>query len=139
MIRAEQHDNAVRVPEGIGAENDALIMTEGHTQSVSVTSAKSELRFRGMSLLTDHEVEVFLDAHPGWKRTGKAISRTFEFGGFSEAIGFVTRIALLAEKADHHPDIDIRWNKVTLAVVTHSEGGLTGRDVELADTADRLA
>ena len=54
-------------------------------------------------------------------------------------MGFVTRVALEAEKADHHPDIDIRWNKVTLTLSTHSEGGLTVKDLDLADIADGLA
>ncbi len=54
-------------------------------------------------------------------------------------MGFVTRVALEAEKANHHPDIDIRWNQVTLTLSTHSEGGLTAKDLDLADVADGLA
>lgn len=91
-----------------------------------------------MALGEDHEVEAFLGEHAGWSRSGDTISRTYEFADFNEAMGFVTRVALEAEKADHHPDIDIRWNKVTLALTTHSEGGLTVKDLKLADTADGL-
>ena len=89
-----------------------------------------------MSLVPDQEIESFLAAHPGWARDGKPITRTYEFSGFDEAMGFVTRISLLAEKLDHHPDIDIRWNKVTLSIFTHSEGGLTAKDLDFARMAD---
>lgn len=91
-----------------------------------------------MSLVPDHEVEAFLDSHPEWELNGKEIRRTFVFKNFSESMGFVTRVGLDAEKSDHHPDIDIRWNQVTLTLSTHSEGGLTARDLVLADTADSL-
>jgi 4a-hydroxytetrahydrobiopterin dehydratase len=92
-----------------------------------------------MALIEDHEVEAFLEEHSDWSRSGDSINRTFEFEDFNEAMGFVTRVALEAEKANHHPDIDIRWNKVTLDLSTHSEGGLTAKDLKLADTADGLA
>ena len=62
-----------------------------------------------------------------------------DLADFVEAMGFVTRVALVAEKAFHHPDIDIRWNKVTLRLSTHSEGGLTEKDLELAERVDGLA
>jgi 4a-hydroxytetrahydrobiopterin dehydratase len=91
-----------------------------------------------MALVDDHEIEAFLEDHGGWSRSDESISRTFEFGDFNEAMGFVIRVAMEAEKADHHPDIDIRWNKVTLTLSTHSEGGLTAKDLKLADTADGL-
>ncbi len=92
-----------------------------------------------MTLASDGEIEAFLGDHPGWSREGAEIRRTYEFADFGESMGFVTRVALAAEKADHHPDIDIRWNKVTLALSTHSEGGLTFRDLDLADVTDGLA
>lgn len=91
-----------------------------------------------MSVLPDHEVEAFVEAHPEWSWSDIEITRTFEFADFNEAMGFVTRVALEAEKANHHPDIDIRWNKVTLTLSTHSEGGLTAKDLDLADTTDGL-
>lgn len=92
-----------------------------------------------MSLVPDHEIEAFLEAHPEWSRAGNEITRTYAFRDFNRAMGFVTRVALAAERADHHPDIDIRWNKVTLTLSTHSEGGLTARDLDLADRCDGLA
>lgn len=75
---------------------------------------------------------------PGWKKKAAAISRTFEFKDFPAAVNFVRRVAVLAEKSWHHPDIDIRWNKVTLTLTTHDEGGLTKKDFTLAKKVDRL-
>ena len=91
-----------------------------------------------MSLVPHHEVGAFLEAHPEWGLDGKEITRTYVFKDFSQSMGFVTRVGLEAEKADHHPDIDIRWNKVKLTLSTHSEGGLTASDLILADAADHL-
>ena len=70
----------------------------------------------------------------GWERDGEVISRVFTLGDFNAAMGFVNRVAMASEVADHHPDIDIRWNKVTLVLTTHSEGRLTDKDVHLAET-----
>ena len=86
--------------------------------------------------LTSGHVAVFLSDHPEWRRDGESISRTFVFADFNGAMGFVTRIALAAEVADHHPDIDIRWNKVTVALTTHSEAALTSKDLDLAARFD---
>jgi 4a-hydroxytetrahydrobiopterin dehydratase len=91
-----------------------------------------------MSVLPNDEVESFIGSHPDWSWADTEITRTFEFADFNESIGFVTRVAMAAEKADHHPDIDIRWNKVTLTLSTHSEGGLTAKDLDLADKVDGL-
>jgi 4a-hydroxytetrahydrobiopterin dehydratase len=88
--------------------------------------------------LPDAEVEAFIEGHPQWSWADVAITRTYEFEDFNESMGFVTRVGLAAEKADHHPDIDIRWNKVTLTLSTHSEGGLTEKDLTLADQIDGL-
>jgi 4a-hydroxytetrahydrobiopterin dehydratase len=85
-----------------------------------------------MELLTDEAVETFLTDHPGWSREGDELVRIFEFADFTGSMGFVTRVALMAERANHHPDIDIRWNEVRIALTTHSEGGLTGKDTDLA-------
>ncbi|MFQ5524272.1 MAG: 4a-hydroxytetrahydrobiopterin dehydratase [Acidimicrobiia bacterium] len=92
-----------------------------------------------MSLVPEHEIDAFLEAHPDWARSDSEIKRTYVFRDFNQAMGFVTRVALVAERADHHPDIDIRWNKVTLTLSTHSQGGLTARDLDLADRCDGLA
>jgi len=91
-----------------------------------------------MARLNATQVKTALGRLPDWKKTGPAISRTFQFKDFVAAIRFVKRVARLAEEAWHHPDIDIRWNKVTLTLTTHSEGGLTGKDFKLARRFDRL-
>ena len=73
-----------------------------------------------------------------WQRNGEIISRTFEFGDFPAAMKFVNAVAELAEQAQHHPDIDVRWNKVTLALTTHDAGGLTEKDFAMAQSCDAL-
>lgn len=84
------------------------------------------------------QVEANLRKVPEWELEDKAISRTFEFDDFAEAIEFVNNVAEIAEEAEHHPDIDIRWNKVTLRLSTHSQGGITGNDFEVAGRIDNL-
>lgn len=74
----------------------------------------------------------------GWEERGGALERTFELGSFAEAIGFVDRIAELAERENHHPDIAVSYRKVTLRWTTHSAGGITERDRELAARSDEL-
>jgi len=88
-----------------------------------------------MPLSAEKTIETFLEENPPWEREGETIKAEFKFKDFNEAMGFVTRVALAAEKADHHPDIDIRWNKVTLVFSTHSEGGITKKDLDLAQMA----
>ena len=78
----------------------------------------------------------FTSSHPDWILEGETIRRTFVFADFNEAMGFVVRVALAAEVADHHPDVDVRWNRVTLALTTHSEGALTRKDLDLATRID---
>lgn len=78
------------------------------------------------------------DTHPDWEVRGEEMVRTVTFDDFSAAVGFVVRVALAAEAADHHPDIDIRWNRVTLTLSTHSAGALTERDTSLATTIDTM-
>ncbi len=82
--------------------------------------------------LSPTERTDFLTVHPDWTLDGETISRTFVFADFGAAMGFVTNVAIAAERADHHPDIDIRWNKVTLALSTHSAGALTDKDALFA-------
>lgn len=88
--------------------------------------------------LEQQERETFVADHPDWTLDGEEISRTFEFEDFPAAIGFVTHAAFAAEAADHHPDIDIRWNKVTMTLSTHSENALTEKDTKLAAEFDTL-
>ncbi|MFZ0012971.1 MAG: 4a-hydroxytetrahydrobiopterin dehydratase [Acidimicrobiia bacterium] len=92
-----------------------------------------------MPRLDDEQIRSFTEDNPQWMWSDDEITHTYELADFNEAIGFVTRVALAAEKANHHPDIDIRWNEVTLTLSTHSEGGLTEKDLEMAKVADELA
>lgn len=89
-------------------------------------------------LITAEELEAVLKKCPEWEAEGKAITRTVEFEEFSEAIDFVNDLAEIAEEAQHHPDIDIRYTKVTLVLTTHDVGGVTELDVELAQRIDNL-
>jgi 4a-hydroxytetrahydrobiopterin dehydratase len=86
-----------------------------------------------MKPLPDPEIAAHLGRLPGWERRGGAICRTFSFADFARAMDFVNRVAALAEAMDHHPDIDIRYSKVTLTLSTHDAGGLTDRDLALAE------
>lgn len=92
-----------------------------------------------MTRLDDATRADFLAEHPDWELEDESIRRTYQFADFNEAMGFVTRVGLAAEAADHHPDIDVRWNKVTLMLSTHSEQALTEKDTDLADRCDRFA
>lgn len=91
-----------------------------------------------MAVLSDDEVDAAAASLDGWQRADGALRRSVTFGSFLDGIEGVRRVAELAERADHHPDIDIRWRTVTFALVTHSEGGITDKDVELAREIDRL-
>lgn len=83
--------------------------------------------------LTDAQLKDFLAAHPGWTLEGGMLTRTFEAETFLRGIDFVNRVARIAEAADHHPDIDIRWRKVTLRLITHDAGNrVTEKDTSMA-------
>jgi 4a-hydroxytetrahydrobiopterin dehydratase len=89
--------------------------------------------------LSDAELKTFLSANPGWNVENGALVRTFEASSFLSGIAFVKKVAHAAEAADHHPDIDIRWRKVTLRLVTHDAGNtITALDAQLAAGANRL-
>ncbi len=92
-----------------------------------------------MKRLRQDEVKALRTRLPQWTRRGSVIRRTYEFAGFPAAMRFVNAVARAAEVAQHHPDIDIRWNRVRLALTTHDAGGLTQRDVDLAASCDALA
>ena len=87
-------------------------------------------------ILSDSEADGRLGAN--WTRSGAVISREVELASFSQAIEVVDRVAVLAEAADHHPDIDIRWRTLTFRLSTHSAGGLTAKDFSLADEIDSV-
>ena len=89
-----------------------------------------------MAKLNASQIEDELAKLDGWQLEGNEIRKQFEFEDFVEAITFVNRVAEAAEDAEHHPDIDIRYNKVLCALSTHSEGGLTAKDFELAAQID---
>ncbi len=92
-----------------------------------------------MQKLTSDEIQARLRALPGWEQHEAVIRRTLAFKDFPAAIDFVNRVAAAAEEAGHHPDIDIRWNKVTLSLTTHDAGGLTPKDFDLARRCNELA
>lgn len=89
--------------------------------------------------LSPEAVSEALGRLPQWSRSGEAIARTYAFADFPEAMRFVNRVAARAEEVQHHPDLLIRWNKVTLTLVTHDAGGLSRRDLEMAAACDRIA
>jgi 4a-hydroxytetrahydrobiopterin dehydratase len=91
-----------------------------------------------MPKLKAAELKAALKSVPEWKKNGPAIMRTYQFNDFVAAVKFVNAAAKLAQKAWHHPDIDIRWNQVTFTLTTHDAGGLTGKDFALARRFDRL-
>jgi len=88
---------------------------------------------------SQEERAAFLSAQPAWSAAEEALVRTFAFADFGEAMGFVTRVALAAEAADHHPGLDIRWNKVTVRLTTHSAAAITNLDLTLAARIDGFA
>jgi 4a-hydroxytetrahydrobiopterin dehydratase len=90
-------------------------------------------------LLKPEAVQVLLQEVPAWKLFDNSIERTLTFKGFAEAVEFIVRLAKEAEEMNHHPDIDVRWNKVRLVLSTHSAGGLTDQDFLLARRIDKLA
>lgn len=92
-----------------------------------------------MAALSKTEIQEKLKAMRDWSHAGKAIHRKYTFKTFPLAIAFVNQVAEAAERAGHHPDITINYNVVGIALSTHSEGGVTGKDFDLAGQIDRLA
>ena len=89
--------------------------------------------------LSDDEIETALSGRPGWSRDGNAIRTSYERPSFPDAIAFVVRIGYLAEAADHHPDLDVRWRTVHVILSTHDAGGITLKDFDLAQQIDAAA
>lgn len=89
-----------------------------------------------MATLSDDEIGAALADLPGWDLAGGAITKQFRLGGFPGAVAFVVRLSYDAEAADHHPDLDIRYDKVRVTLSTHSEGGVTAKDMDLARAID---
>lgn len=92
-----------------------------------------------MALLSQPEIESRLGELPGWSQAGDAIEKRFERGDFVGSVEFVASIVEPAEGMNHHPDLAVSWNTVTVTISTHSEGGLTAADFELAAKIDALA
>jgi 4a-hydroxytetrahydrobiopterin dehydratase len=92
-----------------------------------------------MARLNDEEIEQGLAELDGWDRAGDAIERTFKLEDFKGSVDFVNRLTPIAEEMSHHPDLTISWNQVTVTITTHSEGGLTANDFELARRIATLA
>jgi 4a-hydroxytetrahydrobiopterin dehydratase len=91
-----------------------------------------------MPALTTKQISLHLKAMPDWSQHAHALHRRFKFAGFLMSIAFVRRIAKRAEKLNHHPDIDIRFDKVALTLTTHDEGGITEKDFALARQCDAV-
>lgn len=91
-----------------------------------------------MAHLSDHAVDLAAASLHGWHRLNGALRLSVTFDSFLDGIDAVRRVAELAERTDHHPDIDIRWRTVTFALVTHSEGGITEKDLQLAREIDAV-
>jgi len=91
-----------------------------------------------MPALTTKQVSLHLKTVPNWSKRAQTILRTFKFEGFLKSIDFVNRNARKAQKSNHHPDIDIRFNRVTLKLTTHDEGGITEKDFALARQCDEI-
>lgn len=92
-----------------------------------------------MPAFSAEEAQAHLGKLSGWQIEGGQLVKTFEFKTFPASLNFVNRVGALAERAGHHPDIDIRYNRVRLSLVTHDAGGLTAKDFEMAAQADRAA
>jgi len=88
------------------------------------------------TLLDDDQIAKALGELDGWEVVDGKLHHTFEFADFVEAFGFMTRVALVAEKLDHHPDWSNSWNKVDISIVNHAAGGITGRCIDLARRID---
>ncbi len=83
-------------------------------------------------------IDAWLGAHPGWARDGEALSRTFKFADFANALGFAVKVGCAAEKRDHHPDLELGWGKARVVWSTHDAGGITQLDLDLAEATEKL-
>jgi len=92
-----------------------------------------------MARLSEEEIEQALEGADGWSREGEAIAKEFERADFMGSVGLVNDIAPVAEEMGHHPDLAISWDTVTVTISTHSEGGLTAADFDLAERIDGVA
>jgi 4a-hydroxytetrahydrobiopterin dehydratase len=92
-----------------------------------------------MAKLSDAEIASGLERLTGWSRDGDVIRKSFQRESFPDAVAFVVRVGFLAEAANHHPDLDVRWRTVHVALSTHDQGGITEKDLDLADAIEKAA
>ncbi len=91
-----------------------------------------------VSLLEKNQINNFLEENPSWNINDKFLRKEFKFNNFIEAFGFMSKVALLSEKMDHHPNWQNTYNKVTIELTTHDMGGITSNDINLAEAIDKL-
>jgi 4a-hydroxytetrahydrobiopterin dehydratase len=89
-----------------------------------------------MALMPEAEVDQRLASLPGWRRDGKQLRKEYSFGSYMDGIAFVNRVAGLAEQQDHHPDLLVGYRRVTVTLSSHDAGGITARDLRLAEAID---
>jgi 4a-hydroxytetrahydrobiopterin dehydratase len=92
-----------------------------------------------VALLSDEEIQAQLAVLDGWERDGDAVSKTFELADFVGSVEFVNKLVDPAEEMNHHPDLSVSWNRVTVSITNHEAGGITANDFELARRIDALA
>ena len=91
-----------------------------------------------ISLIEQHQLDYFIGKNPSWIIDNKAINKEFKFDNFIDAFGFMTKVALLSEKMDHHPNWQNTYNKVKIELTTHDKGGITINDIKLAESIDKI-
>jgi 4a-hydroxytetrahydrobiopterin dehydratase len=91
-----------------------------------------------VSLIEKNQLDSFIEKNPSWIIDNKMIKKEFKFENFIEAFGFMSKVALLSEKIDHHPDWQNTYNKVKINLTTHDKGGITNNDIKLAESIDKL-
>ena len=91
-----------------------------------------------VSLIEKNQLDSFIEKNPSWIIDNKMIKKEFKFENFIEAFGFMSKVALLSEKIDHHPDWQNIYNKVKINLTTHDKGGITSNDIKLAEAIDKL-
>ena len=91
-----------------------------------------------ISLIAKNELNYFIEKNPSWIQYNQTIKKEFKFNNFIEAFGFMTKVAFLSEKMDHHPNWQNTYNKVTIELTTHDKGGITINDIQLAESIDKL-
>lgn len=116
--------------DGIGSPRQTIVARQGGPYSRVMSSTPA---------LSDIEIQRSLGALPGWSRKGDTITKSYHFATFPAGIAFIAQVADVAETQQHHPDVDIRYTKVTFTLSTHDSGGITVKDFALAQAIETLA